>query len=274
MNIHCSLFILLLSSWGKRKPTVQDVGRTDTSKTFLMKKVYLKLKGKKWREWLTAERRVFQTCLLLVCLIRTWHSWCVLHQNAGYEYSPDFCKSNCKEQSINNFPSNWLPLWKIRTIYCVLNILWSVLCIKIQLRDQSDEPSNALLLLYRKCMFVLFLCIENCDEPRRWQRAKYECKRNSFSLTLDYYVICFIRTFGWNVQYVIYSQCLHTVLYAYHVCHLLYMIRYILNSVHVLFMGNKSWLFFTISMFKNVAIMDHLYSLHLLYSYGWYQFLK
>lgn len=99
------------------------------------------------------------------------------------------------QRAINNFPSNRLPLWKIRTIYCVLNILWSVLCIKIQLRDQSDEPWNALLLLYRKCMFVLFLCIENCDEPRRWLRAKYECKRNSFSLTLDYYVICFIRTF-------------------------------------------------------------------------------
>lgn len=49
------------------------------------------------------------------------------------------------QRAINNFPSNWLPFWKIRTIYCVLNILWSVLCIKIQLCDKSDEPSNALL---------------------------------------------------------------------------------------------------------------------------------
>lgn len=77
-------------------------------------------------------------------------------------------------------------------------------------------------------IYVLFLCIRNCDEPWRWQRAKYECMRNAFCLTLDIYVIYFICTFCWDVQGII-IQCLHTVLYAYHVCHFLYTIRCILK---------------------------------------------
>lgn len=45
-TFHCSLsvFLIFFSRWGKMKSTIPEVGRTDTSKTFLLKKVYLKLK--------------------------------------------------------------------------------------------------------------------------------------------------------------------------------------------------------------------------------------
>lgn len=135
----CLFFILpfSFSSWEKESYSARRL-ENRYQQTFLIKK---QIKWKQGEEWQTAGGRVFQTCLLLVCLIRTWHSWHALHQNAIYEYSPDHCKE------VIRFSSKRIAFLKNKdnTVYCVLYILWSVLCIKIQLRDQSDEPWNTLL---------------------------------------------------------------------------------------------------------------------------------
>lgn len=77
VNFHCSLcfFSLFFSSLEKkRRSTVPDTGRTDTSKTFLIKKVDLK-----WKESNDgSDRQQMESFpnLFYVCVIRTWHSWC------------------------------------------------------------------------------------------------------------------------------------------------------------------------------------------------------
>lgn len=121
---------------GNNEACITEDGRTDTSKIFLIKEVHLTLKERKWQ---TAVGRVCQTCILLVCLIRTCHCWCIRHQNPGYKYSPDDCKIFAT--SSQSFPLGLIAVLKNtdNTVYCVLIILWSVLCIKIQLCDLPEE---------------------------------------------------------------------------------------------------------------------------------------
>lgn len=142
-NNKCSLFLSCFSSFlqakGKRKRIVEEVAWYQQN--LLDQEGAFEIKGKQWREWLTSEELVF----LLLCLIITWHSRCVLHQNAGSEYPPEYCEINRKEQSIIYLQADCISE-KIRTIYCVLTIFWSVLCIKYSV--QWDELWNALFCCY------------------------------------------------------------------------------------------------------------------------------
>lgn len=151
------------------------------------------------------------------------------------------------QRAINNFPSNWLRLWKIRTIYRVLNILWSVLCIKIQLRDQSDEPWNALLFLCRRCMFVLFLCVEAMTLAESWIWMYEE------HVFFDTWLLCdLLYSYIWlkctvcnlltmRPHSIVCISCLPFVVHDemhFELC------------LHSVYGGKKRWLFFTISMLK------------------------
>lgn len=121
------------------------------------------------------------------------------------------------------------------------------------------------LLLYLRCLF-LFLCIENCEKLHCWQRAKYECNSNIFSLTLINSAFCF-HSFWANVQYVIYSQSRHMVLNAFHVFNLFYMTTCIWNSLLSVY-NFKKWktTIFAVSMLK--MWLSRIISLPLLYSHG------
>lgn len=137
----------------------------------LLKKVDLKL-----QESDDGSDKFFYSFLLLISHIRTQLSWCT-SSNSGHEYPPDYCKINCKEQL------KWLPLKNKDIILCALYIMVGIVqtnTVKWWNRWTMKFPP----LLYCKSMFVLFLCIENCDEPRRWQSDKYECRRNTFSTLL------------------------------------------------------------------------------------------
>lgn len=184
--------------------------------------------------------RVFQTCFMFASLEHDTPD--VLCRNSGYEYSPDCCKINRKEQS------KWLPLKNKDIILCALYIMVFIVhkdTVTWWIRWTMKCPP----LLYCKSLFVLFWCIENHDEPRRWQRAQYECKRNTFSSTLLCDLICSYIWLKWIV-------CNLFAMPPWSIVSILCLSFVLHDKMHIDFvlciplMGNKRWLFFTICMLK------------------------
>lgn len=152
--------------------------------------------GKRWQEW-----QVLQTCLLLISHIRTWRSWCTSSKFWLWIFFR--LLQDQLQRAIEMIASEKQGHYIVCFIYC-LHCTYKYSCVMKQMNHES--PSFVVLQI---CLFC-FCALKTVTSHNGGRAINMNVGGTHF--LQHYYVLWFIRTFGWNVQCVIYSPSLSKVL--------------------------------------------------------------